>query len=470
MRIKRVIKDFGYVISSNLLNLIISTLVILVVPKVVGVQEYGYWQIFIFYSSYLGLLHFGWLDGIYLRYGGEKYSNLNKSLFFSQFVMLMILQVAFAIIIMIFALNMRNHYYSFITNSLAIYLLIQIAQTFFKFILQITNQLKEFSTIVIISNLIYIVIVIVQLIRGIYDIKVLILAYIIGNFIAMVYGGLILKDIFIQGFIQGFKGFHWTWRETKLNISVGVYLLTSNIASMLIIGVIRIGIQNGWGVATFGKISLTLSISNLLMIFINSISLVLFPKFRRIKREKLTGLYVTIRDLLMPITFVGILLYFPISYVIPIWLPKYQSALIYMSLLFPMIVYQSKFEILSSTFLKVLRMEKQLLLINLMTLIFSIVMTLFTVFYLQSITMTVFSIILVLAIRSIFAELYVKRKLALQPTFDLLIESTMVSLFMIFTWYFARFEAFCLYSIVLFIYLFFKKKRILSAIRITKKM
>ncbi|PAV32781.1 hypothetical protein CI791_05810 [Leuconostoc lactis] len=466
MRIERIIKDFGYVISSNLLNLIISTLVILVVPKIVGVQEYGYWQVFMFYSSYLGLLPLGWLDGIYLRYGGEKYSNLNKPLFFSQFVMLMALQVAFAIIIMIIGLNIKNYYYSFITNALAIYLLILIAQSFFKFILQITNRLKEFSTIVILSNLIYIIIVIVQLVRGIYDIKVLIFAYIIGNFTAMIYGGLILKDIFIHGF----KDFHWTWREAKLNISVGVNLLTSNIASMLIIGVIRIGIQNGWGVSTFGKISLTLSISNLLMIFINSISLVLFPKFRRIKREKLTGLYVTIRDLLMPITFVGILLYFPISYFIPIWLPKYQSALIYMSLLFPMIIYQSKFEILSSTFLKVFRMEKQLLLINLMTLIFSIVMTLFTVFYLRSITMTVFSIILVLAIRSIFAELYVKRKLELQPTFDLLIESTMVSLFMIFTWYFARFEAFCLYSILLFIYLFFKKKRILLAIRITKKM
>ena len=81
MRIKQLLKDFGFVISSNLLTLAISTIVILIVPKVIGVKEYGYWQLFMFYSSYLGVLHIGWLDGIYLRYGGEQYAHLNKALF-----------------------------------------------------------------------------------------------------------------------------------------------------------------------------------------------------------------------------------------------------------------------------------------------------------------------------------------------------------------------------------------------------
>lgn len=82
MRLKKVLLDFGYVISSNLLTLTVSTLVILVVPKLVGVKEFGYWQLFTFFSGYLGLLPLGWLDGIYLRYGGEKYSDLDKNTFF----------------------------------------------------------------------------------------------------------------------------------------------------------------------------------------------------------------------------------------------------------------------------------------------------------------------------------------------------------------------------------------------------
>ena len=45
----------------------------------------------------------------------------------------------------------------------------------------------------------------------------------------------------------------------------------ANIASMLIIGVVRFGIERSWDVETFGKVSLTLSASNLMMLFINAV-------------------------------------------------------------------------------------------------------------------------------------------------------------------------------------------------------
>ena len=70
------IKNMSYSISSNLVSLIISTIVILIIPKIIGVEEYGYWQLYLFYTSYIGFLHFGWNDGIYLRYGGKEYKKL----------------------------------------------------------------------------------------------------------------------------------------------------------------------------------------------------------------------------------------------------------------------------------------------------------------------------------------------------------------------------------------------------------
>ena len=87
IRVKDIIKNFSYTVSSNLVVLAVSSLIVLIIPKYIGIIEYGYWQIYVFYSSYVGFLHFGWSDGIYLRYGGAKYSELNKKLFFSQFYM-----------------------------------------------------------------------------------------------------------------------------------------------------------------------------------------------------------------------------------------------------------------------------------------------------------------------------------------------------------------------------------------------
>jgi O-antigen/teichoic acid export membrane protein len=97
------IKNFSYTLTSNLLSLLVSALVVVVVPKLIGVEEYGYWQLYLFYSSYVGFMHFGWNDGIYLRYGGKEYKELDRSLFFSQFYMLVILQLIIAIIIFVIA-------------------------------------------------------------------------------------------------------------------------------------------------------------------------------------------------------------------------------------------------------------------------------------------------------------------------------------------------------------------------------
>jgi len=79
------IKKLSYALISNIVSLFVSVMVILILPKAVGVEDYGYFQLYLFYSTYVGFLHFGWIDGIYLKTGGEKYKNLDKKVLFSQF-------------------------------------------------------------------------------------------------------------------------------------------------------------------------------------------------------------------------------------------------------------------------------------------------------------------------------------------------------------------------------------------------
>lgn len=220
------------------------------------------------------------------------------------------------------------------------------------------------------------------------------------------------------------------------------------------------------GVATFGKVSLTLSISNLLMIFINAISLVLFPKLKRLEKSSLNIMYTSIRDLLMPIVFVGMLLYYPMSYVIPIWLPKYDSALIYMSLLFPIVIYQSKFEVISNTFLKVLRMEKIILFINLSILILSLLLAFVSVVVFHNLDITVLSIILVMAMRSTIAEIAISSRLKVNLLKELLIEFIMVVSFIMLAWYVKNIFSIVLYLMILGIYLSVKKMIFVKLLKI----
>ncbi|OTO76655.1 hypothetical protein A5865_000513, partial [Enterococcus sp. 12E11_DIV0728] len=61
---------------------------------------------------------------------------------------------------------------------------------------------------------------------------------------------------------------------------------------MLIIGSIRFFVEKRWTIETFGKLSFTLSISNMFMTFINAVGVVMFPLLRRTNQNKLPHLYI----------------------------------------------------------------------------------------------------------------------------------------------------------------------------------
>lgn len=69
---------FIYAFATNGCSFLISALSTLVIPRFIGITEYGYWQLYMFYVSYVGIFHLGWNDGIYLRYGGKQYDSLDK--------------------------------------------------------------------------------------------------------------------------------------------------------------------------------------------------------------------------------------------------------------------------------------------------------------------------------------------------------------------------------------------------------
>lgn len=456
MKLKELIKNFSYTILSNFISLAISTLVVLIIPKFIGVKSYGYWQLYIFYTTYVGVLHFGWLDGIYLRFGGARYSELDKKLFFSQFIELMLMQfiVAGTIIGYSFFVGDSNRSYILIMTAIAT-ILINLRQ-FCLYVLQDTGRIQEYAIISIIGRLFYFLLVILLLVLKVRDFKYFIVADIIGRFLSMSYAFYTCKEIVFRKK----SNFYWSLKEAWINFSIGVKLLIANFAGSLIIGVVRYGIQAFWGVKVFGKISLTLNVSNLLLTFISAISLVLYPVLRRMDKERLKGVYLGIRELLICILFVGLLIYYPISLLLPMWLPKYRDSLIYMSLLFPMCIYSGKFSLLISTFMKTFRFERDLLKVNLISVGCSFLVTLVNVFLIKNLTILMFSIVFILWIQSSFGEYTLSHKLHLNTTYKIWSETAVVLVFMTANWFLGFLNGLVVYVLVLSVYLLINRKNL----------
>ena len=78
-------KNVGLSVSAQVISLAVSFIMNLILPKFISEYQYALWQTYLLYIGYVGILHFGLLDGIVLRYSQYDYDELDKPKIRSQF-------------------------------------------------------------------------------------------------------------------------------------------------------------------------------------------------------------------------------------------------------------------------------------------------------------------------------------------------------------------------------------------------
>lgn len=460
---KSVLKNLYYTVAANFATLLISVLLNLFVPKLLGIKEYGYWQLYVFYSSYVGFLHLGWIDGIYLKIGGEKYENLNKAQLGSQYWYLGVFEVLIASIIVIFSVLFMPH-----SNKMIILILtatvavITIAKQFIQYILQSTNRIREYAHLSRNDRYVYVILLAIYFLMGGRSFYWLIIFDIFSKFVITLWGMYQVKDMLFRKLIP----FKQIWREILDNINIGSKLMLSSIASMLIMGTIRFFVQNHWSIEEFGKLSFTLSISNMFLTFINAVGVVMFPLLRRTNQARLPELFKTLRSLFVPITYAFLIFYVPVKIILVSWLPQYEVSLMYMGILFPMVVYEGRMSLLINTYLKALRMEKTILYVNIITLLISVVAGVVTVFVLNNLWLSVALIIFCLAFRCNFAEYLLSKRLNVKLNFQMFLETILSITFILSNILITnQWGSFLLYTLTFIVFLLIFSKQIKSSFK-----
>jgi O-antigen/teichoic acid export membrane protein len=445
------IKNFSYAFSSNMISFLINAFILLTIPKVIGVTEYGYFQYYTLLTTYLFVLHFGWIDGIYLRYGGLTYNELDSHIFSQQFWGFFIFCFAQITLYLTLLNNISleyNKYFIFLYVILSI--IFVLPKTFISIVLQATNRMKEYSVLLIIERIFYAIILVVMLICGVTSFKILLLADLAGKLFSLIYGIKCCYNIVFTYPIYRNNSFV----VIKDNISAGIFLVLSNLCSMFTTGIMQFFIENRWNIETFSKISLTFNISRMIMLIINSISVVMFPLIKNVRQEELENLYVRIRKATMIILMSILIFYYPLRSILTIWLPQFSDSFRYVALLLPMCIFESKSVMLVNTYLKVLRKENVLFTVNLIIVIMSVLFSFIMVYIISSLELAILSITILLMIKSIFLEYFITKFMPVKITKEIIIEFLIVSIFMICSWFISPWASFMIYLIVYSIYLF----------------
>lgn len=450
-------KNLIYAFSAQIISLLLSFIMSLIVPKILGVDKYSYWQLFLFYSSYVGFTTFGFSDGIYLRLGGKNYEDLDFRIIGSQIKLNMILQVfivmIFWIIINIFVYDQSRKFVLILTS---IFLIISNFCTYIGYVFQAVNKTNIFSIATIIEKVFFLVVVLILLFLKIDNFKPFIILYVIGKTLALIYCVKKGKKIIFSQLCDIRLSLIEMWK----NISIGIKLMIANISSMLILGSGRFIIDKTWGITAFGKFSFALSLCTFFLQFINQTSMVLFPALRKGNEENLNKFYGFARSLLslgLPAIF---LIYTPMSYILSLWLPEYQVSLRYLAYLLPLCIYDGKMNLLCNTYFKVLRKENILLNVNFLSVIVSFAFGIIGANIFNNIYFVVFSMVFSIAFRSIISELYLAKLMKTNINIELIMETIMVVIFIITVTYMNCLNAFIVFLIVYTIYIIINTKKV----------
>ena len=94
-------RNIGLSVIAQIISLAVSFIMNLVLPKFISEYQYALWQTYLLYVGYVGILHFGLLDGIVLRYSQYDYEELDKVRIRSQFKCLLVMTNTFCTIAII---------------------------------------------------------------------------------------------------------------------------------------------------------------------------------------------------------------------------------------------------------------------------------------------------------------------------------------------------------------------------------
>jgi O-antigen/teichoic acid export membrane protein len=429
--VKSIARKISYTVSANLVRLVVSVLLSFFVPKLLGLTDYGYWQLYMFYVGYTGFFQFGWADGLYLRYGGKYYPQLDHNLLHSQYWGQVGVDLLLILGFGLFAwYRIADPDRMFIVLLTGINCILLHPRSMLQYLLQGTGRVKEYAINAMAEKAILMILVFVFLLSGSREYRYLLVADLVAKSVAMCTIAWTCRDIV---FVKGVP-FGMMVREGRANISAGMKLMFANIAGMLIIGIVRFAIEKNWDIATFGKISFSLSISNFVLTFIAAVGIVIFPLVKRSDPEKLPKLYATLGFLLSQTMIVFLVLFYPIKAILSFWLPEYIEAIGYFSILFPICLFETRNSLLVNTYLKALREENAMVWLNGISVAFSALFTFIAVIWLHDLTLSVISIVVLLAFRCLISDWYLCHRMHAKAGHEVLFDIAVAIAFIVANW------------------------------------
>jgi len=316
------IRDITKVSVANIISLAAVIITGFIVPGFLSIEQYAYLKTFTLVLSFVGILHLGYTDGIYIKYGGKYLKDLDLSMFKTEKTFFVLFQLCVAILILVVGIVLKEPIIIAVSAAVLPYNII----SYYQFFYQAVGQFNIYSGI----RLTVPFIILVFNLLLIYVFKVTdYLYYIAGEIIAYI---IIVAYIELYSY-SNTKRLRITSNLKILfeNFRVGFFIMCGNLAMILFFTLGRWAVKVFMTDADFAYFSFASSMMQVITIVLSSVAMTFYPYLSRMADKK------NAVSLKRQLIIIGALLsscYFIFSIAVKQFIPKYETSLKILGILF----------------------------------------------------------------------------------------------------------------------------------------
>lgn len=395
---------------SNFIKLMSGVLAAFLIPKIMGIDDYGIYKTFTLYATYVGIFQFGFTDGIYLKYGDKNFDCLdrNKFSFFSQFFICT--QLLFCFVFLCIGVFFLNNKYQFLVVALALYLLTTNIVAYYQMISQITLRFNELTIRNIVQSLlssfsIIGLFIFYKLNATMITFEWYIIITVLINTVLTIWYIVTYRNItFSKPVTNGIK------EDIFSCIRIGLPLMIANLCSTFILLVDRQFVNVLFDNETYAIYAFSYNLLALITTITSAISVVLYPTMKRTNNDVLIKKYPILSSILLIFVFACCVFYFPMIRFINWFLPKYTGSIPVFRIVLPGLALQSVVTIVMHNYYKNDLKEMSFFVKSIIILLLSIVAN-FIAFFLLGTTISIsIASIIVMFVWYIVIESYIVKK------------------------------------------------------------
>lgn len=321
---------------SNLFILTSQILVGLALPKIMSMNDFGLYRKFMLYATYISLLHFGFTDGILIKYGGTKYSDIDDLKLRTIVRFFLFFEFILGNCIFIFSLLFFHGSYRFIFSALGIYCFLLNSVTFYQFfsqavfnfkILSFLNEVQGILISVIIAFLIFVHLCLGKSIKYTDYLCLFLIVYMTIFTSYLIY----YKKIIFGKHYEFTKVKNEIIKIFKVGILITAAYQLANITLNFDNQLVSIFFNN----KEFAIYSFAYNLVSIIISVVMAISTVLFPYLNKQGKNKTILQYSRNNNYMLIFVYGLLVFYYLVNFVIKIYLPDYISSLKYFRVLLP---------------------------------------------------------------------------------------------------------------------------------------